>query len=129
MIYQLGFALLGWGYHCARMETDGSVSANVGINAGFKEDAVIMETARCAMAQQYPADAFEVRVVIANRFAAETVDGLRRLPVRVEEVAFEKSTKSRSLNVCLQRLSPDAYEVLVILDADNLMAADFLKVG
>jgi cellulose synthase/poly-beta-1,6-N-acetylglucosamine synthase-like glycosyltransferase len=92
---------------------------------GYREDSVIVEAAKDALMQDYPGDAFEI-VVIADSFQSDTLAALRSLPVRVIEVAFEKSTKSKALNKAMEQLPAD-YEIAVILDADNLMARDFLK--
>jgi cellulose synthase/poly-beta-1,6-N-acetylglucosamine synthase-like glycosyltransferase len=91
---------------------------------GYKEDAVIVEVARQALVQDYPADRFEV-VVIADSFAPSTMEALRQLPIRLIEVTFEKSSKARALNFAMAQL-PDHYDAVVILDADNIMAPDFI---
>ncbi len=90
----------------------------------YREDGVILESARQGLAQTYPAGAFDI-VVIADSLQPGTVDALRSLPVHVVEVSFAQSTKAKALNVALQQL-PDHYDVGVVLDADNLMASDFL---
>jgi len=64
-------------------------------------------------------------IVIADSFSAGTLQKLSELPIRVVEVAFENSTKSKALNKTMSQI-PDDYEIAVILDADNLMAGDFL---
>lgn len=91
----------------------------------YREDAVILESARQALRQTYPTAMYDV-VVIADSLRADTLQTLRNLPIRVIEVVFEKSTKAKALNTALQQL-PDSYDIAVILDADNLMAFDFLQ--
>jgi len=91
---------------------------------GYKEDQVIVEVAQEALSQDYPSHAFDV-VIIADSFQPETLDKLRKLPIKVIEVSFEKSTKSKALNKAMEQLD-DSYDVAVILDADNVMAKDFL---
>ena len=91
----------------------------------YREDAVILESAQKALNQDYPASLYDV-VVIADSLQAETLQTLRSLPIRVIEVVFEKSTKAKALNAALQRL-PNAYDIAVILDADNLMVPEFLQ--
>ena len=92
---------------------------------GYKEDNVILEVAKDALLQDYPKSKFDV-VIIADSFRQETLEQLYSLPIRVIEVTFEKSTKSKALNKAMEQL-PDDYEIAVILDADNLMADDFLS--
>jgi cellulose synthase/poly-beta-1,6-N-acetylglucosamine synthase-like glycosyltransferase len=91
---------------------------------GYKEDIVIREVAADALLQDYHAEWFDV-VIIADSFQPETVAYLKSLPLKVIEVSFDKSTKSRALNKAMEQL-PDIYDIAVILDADNLMAPGFL---
>ncbi|MEI7662525.1 MAG: glycosyltransferase family 2 protein [Bacteroidota bacterium] len=92
---------------------------------GYKEDDVIIEVAKEALTQDYPRDRYDV-VIIADSFQPETILRLRELPIIVIEVKFEKSTKSKALNKAMEQLG-DTYDLAVVLDADNLMAADFLS--
>lgn len=92
---------------------------------GYKEDKVIIDVASDALKQNYPTDAFDV-VIIADQFQPETLDSLRALPIKLIEVKFEQSTKSKALNAAMAQLSNN-YDVAVILDADNLMEPEFLN--
>ncbi|GAB4317827.1 MAG: glycosyltransferase family 2 protein [Bacteroidales bacterium] len=92
---------------------------------GYKEDNVIVEVARQALQQSYPSALFDV-FVIADSFHPATLLRLRELPVKVIEVSFEKSTKVKSLNKALEQLDT-SYDLVVILDADNVMEHRFLE--
>lgn len=92
---------------------------------GYKEDAVIIATAREAIKQDYPADLFEV-VIIADSFSEKTLNTLRSLPIKVIEVSFEKSTKGKALQKAIEATINDPVDILLILDADNHMAQGFL---
>jgi len=92
---------------------------------GYKEDAVIINVAQQATRQDYPSDKFEV-IVIADSFQAETLAALRQLPIRVVEVRFEVSKKSKALNKCMDIIGDD-YDVAFILDADNIMEETVLR--
>ncbi|WP_040006487.1 glycosyltransferase [Fibrisoma limi] len=91
----------------------------------YREDAVIIESARTNLRQQYPSDRFDV-VVIADSLQPDTIATLRSLPIKVVPVSFDVSTKAKALNAALEQL-PGSYDVAVILDADNHMASDFLS--
>ncbi|MBU3926254.1 MAG: glycosyltransferase [Bacteroidetes bacterium] len=93
---------------------------------GYKEDAVIVNVAKQALKQNYPADHYEV-IVIADHFSKETIDQLNKLPIRVIEVVFEVSKKSKALNKCMEVIG-DSYDVAFILDADNIMEPDVLSI-
>jgi cellulose synthase/poly-beta-1,6-N-acetylglucosamine synthase-like glycosyltransferase len=92
---------------------------------GYMEDTVIREVAKDALLQDYPADRFDV-VVIADSFRIETLAILKTLPIKVIEVAFDVSTKSKALNKAMEQLKEE-YDIALILDADNLMSRDFLR--
>lgn len=93
---------------------------------GYKEDMVIIDTVENALKQDYPAEKFQI-TVIADSFSPETLDVLRRLPIQVCEVQFEKSTKGKALHAAMQQTQKEHGDLLVILDADNHMAPGFLR--
>ncbi|PUZ23168.1 N-glycosyltransferase [Chitinophaga parva] len=90
----------------------------------YREDEVIISTVQSYQHLNYPAGKYEV-VVIADSLQPATIATLRELDVKVIEVSFEKSTKAKSLNVAFQQLGDD-YDMALISDADNILAADFL---
>lgn len=92
---------------------------------GYKEDNVIVSVAEEATRQNYPAELFDV-FVLADSFAAETVTKLKALPIQVMEVVFEESSKTKSLLHAANTIDA-SYEIALILDADNVMAPDFLQ--
>jgi cellulose synthase/poly-beta-1,6-N-acetylglucosamine synthase-like glycosyltransferase len=92
----------------------------------YQEDAVILSSAKAALTQKYPTDAYEV-IVIADKLKAETITELKSMPIQVVEVAFEKSTKAKALNVALKTIDASQFDIAVILDADNVMKTDFLS--
>jgi cellulose synthase/poly-beta-1,6-N-acetylglucosamine synthase-like glycosyltransferase len=92
---------------------------------GYKEDNVIFEVACEALKQDYPKDKFDI-IIIADSFMAETLEKLKQLPIKLIEVSFEKSTKSKALNKAMEIID-EGYDIALVLDADNIMASDFLK--
>lgn len=94
----------------------------------YKGDDVVEAAIRSAQAQDYPCELHRI-VVIADHFRPETVERLRHdYPhVEVQEVNFEESSKARALAYALDRLEPNAAEVAVILDVDNIAAPDCLR--
>ena len=63
----------------------------------YKEDAVIVETARQALTQQYPTDRYSITVV-ADQLQPATLVQLNALPINVIDVKLQKSMKARSLH-------------------------------
>ena len=90
----------------------------------YCEDAVILQSANHALFQKYPSHKYDV-IVIGDSLQKETIQQLKKLPLKFVEVKFETSTKSKSLNAAFDIIS-DQYDIAVVLDADNLMKSDFL---
>jgi cellulose synthase/poly-beta-1,6-N-acetylglucosamine synthase-like glycosyltransferase len=92
----------------------------------YKEDHIIVTTARKAAEHNYPRSAFDV-FVAADQLQPETIAALRAIPVHVLEVQFEIGSKARSLNRLLNHIPENDYEVAIILDADNIMMPGCLE--
>ncbi|QHW01510.1 glycosyltransferase [Spirosoma endbachense] len=92
----------------------------------YKEDAVIVDSVRANLKQDYPADRFEL-IVIADSFQPHTLELLSTLPIRVIVVSFEVSTVAKAINTALAQIPDHQYDILVVSDADNHMAPDFLS--
>jgi hypothetical protein len=91
----------------------------------YREDAVIVDTARRAAQHNYPGR-FEV-IVIADSLRLSTLRSLKALPVTLIQVDFEESTKARAINATLNRMATDRYDAVTVLDADNVMAPGCLE--
>jgi cellulose synthase/poly-beta-1,6-N-acetylglucosamine synthase-like glycosyltransferase len=125
-LYQLLFALAGHFFRePARQAAAVWRSIAVFIPA-YREDAVILEVARQALAQDYPAERYAV-IVIADGLQPDTLAALKGMPILLIEVAFERSTKAKALNKALGQIGSSAYDIALILDADNVMESSFLQ--
>ncbi len=124
-LYLLAFAVLSLRKMSPPATTGEKVRRMAVLIPAYKEDNVIMECVRSVLEQRYPRDLFEV-VVISDRMSEETNRRLSQLPLRLIEVRFENSTKAKSLNTAMERIG-DAYDVAVILDADNVVTPTFLS--
>ncbi len=90
----------------------------------YREDAIIVDTARKAAAHNYPADKFAI-CVVADSLQPETVLQLKQIPVQVLEVRV--SMKAKSVHAMLAALNEQDYDIGIILDADNVMEKDCLE--
>ena len=90
----------------------------------YREDGIILSTVGNLLNQAYPPIAYDI-YVIADGFRADTLAALEAMPVKVVEVKFEKSTKTKSLNEAFRRMS-EPYDIVLISDADNMLKEDFL---
>lgn len=91
----------------------------------FKEDRIIDAVIKSALQQDYPEACVEI-ILIADAFKAETLLRLRNFPLKVVEARFRESTKVQSLKLSIEHLN-EKTEVVVLLDADNLMEMSFLR--
>jgi cellulose synthase/poly-beta-1,6-N-acetylglucosamine synthase-like glycosyltransferase len=124
-VYFLFFAFMGVLPYRRKIHLSPTLRKMAVLIPGYKEDIVILEVAEASLRQSYPSASFDV-IIVADSFKAETVQLLKKLPLKVVEVAFEKSTKSKSLNAAMEAIG-DNYDVAVVLDADNIIAYDFLE--
>ena len=91
----------------------------------YREDAVIHECVHSCLEQDYPVDQFDI-VVISDHMKPETNASLSALPIRLVEVHFEHSTKSKALNAAMATIGNN-YDVALILDADNVIPYTYLN--
>jgi cellulose synthase/poly-beta-1,6-N-acetylglucosamine synthase-like glycosyltransferase len=124
-IYFLFFAFMGIFPYRRKIHAAPKIRKMAVLIPGYKEDIVILEVAEASLKQSYPSASFDV-IIVADSFKPATVVALKKLPLIVVEVKFEKSTKSKSLNAAMEAIG-DKYDVAVVLDADNIIAYDFLE--
>jgi len=92
----------------------------------YKEDKVIIDSVEANLKQTYPSGSYDL-FVIADSFRPETLQKLALYPIKVIEVSFEQSTVQKSLTKALEHLPENEYDVVLVSDADNHMATDFLE--
>ncbi len=124
-LYIFVFSIAGLFYKQRAYQPSADLKKIAVLIPGYKEDEVIIEVANAALQQNYPSNFYDV-VIIADSFLEETLNELKTLPLKLIEVSFEKSTKSKALNKAMAALT-EKYDIAVILDADNLMETNFLK--
>ncbi len=91
----------------------------------YKEDSIIFSTITNLTSLDYPSHLYDV-YIIADSFKLNTIEELQNLPINLVKVSFAKSTKTKSLNEAFKRINKP-YDIALICDADNMLAADFLK--
>lgn len=92
----------------------------------YREDEIIVDTAKKALDHNYPESLFRV-IIIADSLSDQTIDNLKRLPLEVLHVKFDISTKAKSLHAALQILPTGQFDIVVLLDADNVMSNGCLE--
>ena len=94
----------------------------------YHEDAVIIHSIESFLHQDYPKELFHV-AVISDNMSDETNQHLASLPITLLCPNFEKSSKAKALQHAISSISQhtsSAYDYVVVLDADNIVAPDFL---
>lgn len=86
---------------------------------------MIEQSVDSVLRQDYPKACFDT-VVVADKFRRDTIERLSQLPIRLLDVDFEASSKAKALNYAIEQLGGEAFDVVVILDADNTVGSDFL---
>jgi cellulose synthase/poly-beta-1,6-N-acetylglucosamine synthase-like glycosyltransferase len=125
VVYVFVFTIAGHFYKKRKRIPDNTPRAIAVFIPAYKEDAVIVDVAKNALKQDYPSSLFDV-VVIADSMQDETIEKLKELPIKVVEVSFENSTKTKALNKAMSTLKRE-YDIALVLDADNIMEYEFLS--
>ena len=95
----------------------------------YHEDAVIINTVKSFLLQDYPKDLYQL-CVISDHMEATTNEQLAALPITLLQPAFDNSSKAKALQYAITSIfhQPLAiYDFVVILDADNIVTTDFLS--
>ena len=92
----------------------------------YHEDAVILHSVRQFLLSDYPKDKFRL-AVISDHMESSTNDQLVALPITLLLPSFKNSSKAKALQYAIHSLDEEeAFDYVVILDADNVVRPDFL---
>ena len=92
----------------------------------YRADKTIMQTVLSVLSQSYPQRLFDI-TVISDHQDEITNFRLAQLPITLAVPNFESSTKAKSLQFAMKSLPAfKIYDVVLILDADNVVAPAFL---
>lgn len=92
----------------------------------YKEDQIILETAKKALSHDYPTDKYQV-FVLADQLNKVTIQALKQMSVSVIEVFHDKSTKAKSMHQFFESIDNSFFDIVMVLDADNIMEEGCLK--
>lgn len=91
----------------------------------YKEDQVIELSIKTFLEQDYPREHYHL-VVISDQMKEETLQRLKKYPIDVLTIENNVQTKARALQLAVKEYDEEEYDVVVILDADNVVLSDFL---
>lgn len=92
----------------------------------YAEDAVIISSVNSFMEQNYPKENYDV-VVISDHMNDKTNEELSKLPIILLKINYKNSSKAKALNFAIDNLDSSKYDIVVIMDADNITVPDFLN--
>lgn len=93
----------------------------------YKEDRVILSSVKSFLQQDYPKERYDI-IVISDHMQAETNEALRSLPIRLLIANYTDSSKAKALALAIDSIPAETYDIVVIMDADNVTTPDFLAV-
>ena len=125
--YILGFAIMATlpkanNNFAASKQT---ISSFLVLIPAYREDSVILNTTHHILKQNYSEDCFKV-VVISDAMSQDTNQELASLPITLLQPSFKKSSKAKALQYAMTEVEGN-YDYVMILDADNIVASDFLS--
>lgn len=93
----------------------------------YKEDGIILNTVESFMQQKYPKEQYDV-IVISDQMKENTLQKLTELSAKVVKITREESSKAYALQQGMLYIEEKKlkYDVVVILDADNLVKEHYL---
>ena len=92
----------------------------------YREDRVIVNAVQSFLGQEYPAELYDV-IVISDQMQPATNAALRQLPIHLLEADYTDSSKAKALVLAMEHIAGDAYDIVVVMDADNITTSNFLS--
>lgn len=127
-VYQLILAIAARFYQIPALPEQKSISKLLVLVPAYSEDAVILNSTRKNLDLIQSSDSLQPDyLVIADKLKQETIHSLREMGAKVLEVSFPKSTKVKALQAALAHLGENAYEAVILLDADNVFLPEFIS--
>lgn len=124
--YLLVFAIASKFYRVPHYPEAKTLRRFVVLFPAYKEDRVILSSVRSFLQQDYPKELFDV-IVISDKMQDATNDELRSMPIRLLIANYSDSSKAKALIMAMDTVKNEAYDVVVIMDADNVTTPNFLS--
>ena len=123
--YLFCFALASLFYKPKKYKRSEAVLKFLVLIPAYKEDNVIVNSALSALDQDYPSEKIVVAVV-SDRMKSETNLSLEKSGANVIIIEPESSSKAKALNYAFSIYANMNFDVVVILDADNIVENSFV---
>ena len=126
VFYLLVFAIASKFYRNPQYPDSNELNRILVLFPAYREDDVILLSVKNFLLQNYPKELYEL-VVISDHMEDKTNEALQNLPVSLLMVTFEQSSKAKALNFAMDQFAENHFDIVTILDADNLVEPFFLR--
>lgn len=92
----------------------------------YEDDDYILYAVKSFLQQEYPIDCFDI-IVISDHLKPETNLLLSQYPIILLKAQFKKSSKLRSVKAAMSQLQEGQYDIVLIMNADNVVDKNFLE--
>lgn len=123
--YLLLYAIASKFYHAPHFPEARTLRRFAVLFPAYKEDRVIVPSVRSFLEQDYPQELFDI-IVISDQMQPTTNDALNSLPIRLLIADYKESSKAKALTMAMDTTHDTHYDIVVIMDADNLTSPNFL---
>lgn len=123
--YLFVFSIASQFYHKPIYRNNNKLNKFAILFPAYKEDKVILKSISSFLNQNYPSNKYDI-IVISDQMEDTTNKQLEQLPVRVLIANYEESSKAKAMNLAMQSITKEQYDMIIIMDADNVTTSDFL---
>ena len=123
--YLLLYAIASKFYRAPKFQETCNLRRFIVLFPAYKEDRVIVSSVRSFLQQDYPREKFDI-IVISDQMQPATNDALRAMPIQLLIANYTNSSKAKALSMAMDSIKEEAYDIVVIMDADNLTTPNFL---
>lgn len=124
--YLLFYAVASKFYHPRKLSEARIQRRFLVLFPAYKEDRVILSTIRSFLEQEYSKELYDI-LVISDQMRPDTNAALKALPIRLQIADYTDSSKAKALNLAMNVTADESYDVVVIMDADNVTTPHFLE--
>ncbi|MFA6807320.1 MAG: glycosyltransferase family 2 protein [Bacteroidales bacterium] len=92
----------------------------------YNEDKIIINSIEEFIKQDYPRELFDV-VIVSDNMKDETDNKIIELGGEILKANYDNSSKAKALKFAINQKKDIDYDIIVILDADNIVEPNFLN--
>lgn len=124
--YLLFFAIMSMKENMPRHKEAKKKNKFLVLFPAYNEDIVIIKSIEEFIKQDYPKELFDV-VVVSDHMNEQTDNRIIELGGEILKANYVNSSKAKALNFAIENKKHIDYDIIVILDADNIVEPNFLN--